>query len=1394
MTEVQEREYTVFFAFAGIGGGAIGFQQASATLAKHGLKGRFKVIGAFDFDPGAAADFELLTGVKCEVVDVRAMTPASLRALCPRRPDVVFGSAPCLPADALVVTEHGPRRIDSIRAGDRVLSHAGRYCRVRQVGTHRHVGTMVSLRTNGSPVAQSFTDEHPMWVRKPLPGQTRSRGEATFLPAAKVEVGDWIGFPIQSEVEGTARRFVESFGDPRLSERGGHHAGERYAKPRHTALLETRVRDLRAHAEDPALWFLIGAYLGDGYRRIEEGRYEVVYCLGSTQSPKAVAVRERLTALGFAWSEDRSGGDTNIKLRFHSKHLHTLLGAFGDGAESKFIPEALMTLELPLLDAFLAGYRITDGSDVAARVGETGRRYPAGWKIPSVSLPLLRGVQRLLLRMGVFGAIHRAWPGGPQEILGRTVQTKPRWEIRVQLGPRRNPGFVLEGATLWTRVQKVEHRDADEDVWNLEVDEDDTFCVHLMATHNCKGASPLLSNTLAETEKYQEMNELMLVWTRLMLAAWGEYTDEAGVRHASDLPLLIINENVPRLANRAKDVVAEVVKLLHGAGYATHAGSHNCGEVGGLAQNRVRFLLVARRHDRVPALVYQPKKQRVRGCGEVIGPLPLPSDPAGGAMHRLPDICATNCIRLALIPPGGDWRDIDGALKAHEKRREHWSRYHVARFDLTTPTVVGSGTNGAYGVADARVEAEVRKVAHNPDAHRNKYTVAGWGLWVGTIIGASHVGSGAPSIADARVPEAYALMYGVARWGDAAHTITGKSSPTCGPFSVDDLRLTTPAFRSVLGILPWGEPSHTLTSRLGPSNGAFTVADVRVPSATTYHGAYGMMPWSSPAGAITGADAPSSGRFAVADVRVRGTLRNDAYGLLTLDDPAHTVTSAEGPSTGRFTVPDPRVASAVAADHYRFTNELMLAAWHAPARTVTGATHIGNGAGAVDDVRVQADRYGMNWRVEDGARPAHTITGTKDIQAGSPSFADRRLAHALGGGGYSFTNNLMLAGWREPARTVTGAVRVGNGALSIDDLRVPHSTFYSYGVLTFAEAAPAITGNHAPGGGRFSIDDLRVPVAYGHAYGVTTWATPFGVITGHIGPSGGAFALLDVRLTCDVRENSGAYGVLDPARAAYTVTAWGDINNGRFAYADARPQAPHAARRDVVALVVGMLAPEPADYTHDAADLPAPTPAPTKARRRKVRRVAAPGARARRRGGRHALLDVLTFAADPRVPGNPELALRFPVTRLDQPPLFVPVLPTASGCWHRPLTIWERFALQSFPLYDAAGRAIVLSGNDVTAWSERVGNAVPPLTAKAVGEEFLRTLLSAEAGVFELSSGGGAWVRGKPAPEWMRVLGVLDLYPRVDERACGSLAAIEPGDPWATFVAAGTAPSTEVLQ
>jgi hypothetical protein len=51
-------------------------------------------------------------------------------------------------------------------------------------------------------------------------------------------------------------------------------------------------------------------------------------------------------------------------------------------------------------------------------------------------------------------------------------------------------------------------------------------------------------------------------------------------------------------------------------------------------------------------------QRRIRGVGEVIGPLPLPGAPAGGPMHKLPNLSVMNWIRLALIPSGGDWRDL----------------------------------------------------------------------------------------------------------------------------------------------------------------------------------------------------------------------------------------------------------------------------------------------------------------------------------------------------------------------------------------------------------------------------------------------------------------------------------------------------------------------------------------------------------------------------------------------------------------------------------------------------------------------------------------------------------------------------------------------------------------
>src|SRR3546814_12733107 len=78
-------------------------------------------------------------------------------------------------------------------------------------------------------------------------------------------------------------------------------------------------------------------------------------------------------------------------------------------------------------------------------------------------------------------------------------------------------------------------------------------------------------------------------------------------------------ENVPRIRSRGRKFLDQIIALLRGYGYSVNEDTHDCGVIGGLAQSRKRFLLIARPSAKVPPFVYQPKHHRLRGVGEVIG-------------------------------------------------------------------------------------------------------------------------------------------------------------------------------------------------------------------------------------------------------------------------------------------------------------------------------------------------------------------------------------------------------------------------------------------------------------------------------------------------------------------------------------------------------------------------------------------------------------------------------------------------------------------------------------------------------------------------------------------------------------------------------------------------------
>lgn len=381
----------------------------------------------------------------------------------------------------------------------------------------------------------------------------------------------------------------------------------------------------------------------------------------------------------------------------------------------------------------------------------------------------------------------------------------------------------------------------------------------------CKGSSRLLSHKKATTEKYRAMNRLAVVWTRAMLRAW------------STPPALVLLENVPGLPSRAAGALAELREMLTAAGYMIHEEDHDCGEIGELAQHRRRYLLVARHPKLCTSLLYQPIKKRVRAVGEVLEQLPMPATLAAGdwgRLHTMPRITWRNWLRLALIPPGGDWRDLEGVL-AGRARREVFRRHAVQAWDQPHPTVTGPGGASVDKVADPRVSGS--------SWHRGAYGVRDWGKPSGTITG----GADNPSrdrfaVADVRVPakaDWHHNKHGVTCWDAPAPTVIGKPQPSSGGVAVADIRVGR-AFSGSYSVMAWGNPSSTITGGHGLGSGGTSVADIRIGRA--YDAGYAVLQWTDPARTIAGTSAVGCGAYSVADDRERTF--GEGVRVMTLDE------------------------------------------------------------------------------------------------------------------------------------------------------------------------------------------------------------------------------------------------------------------------------------------------------------------------------------------------------------------------------------------------------------------------------------------------------------------------------------------------------------------------------
>jgi hypothetical protein len=304
--------------------------------------------------------------------------------------------------------------------------------------------------------------------------------------------------------------------------------------------------------------------------------------------------------------------------------------------------------------------------------------------------------------------------------------------------------------------------------------------------------------------------------------------------------------------------------MLRHHGYVARETTHDCGELGGLAQSRQRFLLIARHAEKVPPFIYEPPKRALRSVGEVLSRYGRPGDPTLGPMHRIPSLNWKTWVRLAFIEAGKDWRSLNRLAVENGHLRDylivpeaHHGFLGVQHWEAASGTISSrcGPMNGAYSIADPR--------AQDGAAQYQQYGVMGMEDTAGAVIGVKSPGQGTFSVADPRgySADTHKNVYRVVPWDGAAGVVSTGHGPSSGGQAVADPRHAGPAKHSnEFRIVPFDGQARAVTGAHGTGQCVADPLDGRLPA--EQHGKYRMTAWDEASRAVISGNA--NGAYAVA--------------------------------------------------------------------------------------------------------------------------------------------------------------------------------------------------------------------------------------------------------------------------------------------------------------------------------------------------------------------------------------------------------------------------------------------------------------------------------------------------------------------------------------------------
>jgi Fe-S cluster assembly protein SufB len=359
----------------------------------------------------------------------------------------------CLPAGEQISLGDRWANIESVKPGDWVVTETGRKAKVRAVMVRPYRGDLVEIVPISPHNTFRLTPEHPvLTVRREAVRVARAprngwqpeastpkllQAKPIYVPAGELRAGDFLVFP---------KIHPEGF---------------------NPAFTEAQLR-------------LLGYYLAEGSAYLHKKLNQPVVALSfgereTENIERARALIEEVTGKRALVTHVRAKHSVTVSV-YSRELMEFCLRHAGKGAATKALSPEIMALPAdqlrPLLEAYVAG----DGNLSVKGASEMRR-------VATASPTLARQIQEILARMGLYASIEIR-KGGEDTVAGRRIRRRDQY-IVVWTENRRMGEVRDAGDYFLVPIKEIRRLPYDGFVFNLDVEEPNSYLVRGFAVHNC---------------------------------------------------------------------------------------------------------------------------------------------------------------------------------------------------------------------------------------------------------------------------------------------------------------------------------------------------------------------------------------------------------------------------------------------------------------------------------------------------------------------------------------------------------------------------------------------------------------------------------------------------------------------------------------------------------------------------------------------------------------------------------------------------------------------------------------------------------------------------------------------------------------------------------------------